>query len=142
MWTRIHPVFALGQLGIFVVSVGLLIGYGLGRVPFAVVHVSVLIKVAFMVGAIVTGSLWEHDVYGRWWFAYEFLVEDVMTANVFALHLGYLVIVYAWPGHIPVAVAILVFAYVLYAVNVGQYIVSHLRSRREAPYEPEAEIAA
>jgi len=48
---------------VFLFSLVLLVLYFLHVVPFAEVHLSVLIKIVFMIGAVVTGSLWEHDVY-------------------------------------------------------------------------------
>jgi 3-vinyl bacteriochlorophyllide hydratase len=122
VWTRIHPIFALGQLGAFVVSVGFLGAYFAGWVTFATVHESVLIKIALMIGAIVSGAFWEHDVFGPYWFAPEFFFEDAMTVNVFLLHLGYLAIVYTQPWDSSKAVLMLCLAYVVYLANVVQYI--------------------
>lgn len=130
IWTSIHPIFAIGQLGVFLVSVVLLGLYFAHIVPFALVHVSVLIKIGFMIGAIVTGSFWEHDVFGQWWFAHPLLVEDVMTANVFGLQIGYLVTYYGLPGNQRAIVAMLSLGYLIYALNAGQYILSHLRLNR------------
>jgi 3-vinyl bacteriochlorophyllide hydratase len=144
VWTRIHPVFAIGQLGVFLVSVVLFALYFLHMVPFTAVHDSVLMKIALMIGAIVTGSLWEHDVFGHWWFAYEFFIEDVMTLNVFLLHIGYLITVYVWPQTMPAVLAMLGVAYAVYALNVAQYIVSHMNMNRKADdvEVPKADIAA
>ena len=143
-WTLIHPIFAIGQLGVFLVSLVLLALYFAHDVSFRAVHASVLIKIAFMIGAVVTGSLWEHDVYGKWWFAHEFFIEDVMTANVFLLHIGYLITIYAFPGSMRASLAMLGVAYLAYGLNVGQYILSHLRFRQssEARRNRNQEIAA
>jgi 3-vinyl bacteriochlorophyllide hydratase len=122
MWTRIHPIFALGQLGAFVVSLGILIAYFAGAASFTAVHESVLIKIALMIGAIVTGALWEHDVYGPYWFAPEFFLEDAMTVNVFLLHIAYLIAVYSHPSEPIYALIMLGIAYVVYAANVAQYV--------------------
>ncbi len=122
MWTMIHPLFAIGQLLAFFVSVGLLIGFFRGAVAFHIVHVSVLIKIGLMVGAVVTGSLWEHDMYGFWWFAPEFLLEDVMTLIVFVFQLSYLAVVAFHPDFLAAIVMMLCIAYTVYVINVAQYI--------------------
>ncbi len=122
VWTKIHPIFAIGQLLAFFVSVGLLIGYFRGAVSIDVVHQSVLFKVALMVGAIVTGALWEKDVFGMYWFASEFLGEDTMTVNVFILHIGYLAMAIAHPENITAQIGTLIVAYTVYIANVAQYI--------------------
>jgi len=122
LWTRIHPVFALAQLAAFFVSVGLLIAYFRGAVSFDVVHQSVLIKVALMAGAIVTGALWEKDVFGKYWFAPEFMGEDTMTVNVFILHIAYLVMAVIHPENIVAQIGTLIMAYTVYIANVAQYV--------------------
>jgi 3-vinyl bacteriochlorophyllide hydratase len=136
LWTRIHPVFAISQLGVFVVSVALLALFALHVVPFTVVYLTVLLKIALMIGAIVTGALWEHDVFGEWWFAEEFFVEDVMTINVFLLHVGAVVFYFAQPGNLGAVAGLLVFAYVIYAINVAQYIIQHGSARKPAAANP------
>ncbi len=133
VWTKIHPIFAIGQLGVFLVSVTLLALYFLHVVPYEAVHISVLVKIALMLGAVITGSLWEHDVYGKWWFAHEFLIEDVMTANVFALHIGYLLMYYLAPDNTRAIFAMLGVAYGVYALNVAQYIHSHVNTMKNKP---------
>ena len=130
IWTRIHPIFAIGQLGAFAVSVVLLALYFLHLASFATVYLSVLIKIAFMIGAVVTGSLWEHDVFGPWWFAHDFFVEDVMTLNVFLLHIAFLVTAFKWPSNTNAVLGMLLFAYGIYALNVAQYIVQHRSQKR------------
>ena len=136
-WTRIHPIFAIGQLGVFLVSLVLLGLYAAHLAPFTSVFVSVLLKVALMIGAVVTGSLWEHDVYGKWWFAHEFFVEDVMTANVFWLHALVIATAYVVPGNTTLVLAFLAFAYLIYALNVAQYIVQHVGMQKRAVAERE-----
>lgn len=122
VWTKIHPIFALGQLLAFVVSVGLLFAYFRDGVSFDVVHESVLVKVALMLGAIVTGALWEKDVFGKYWFAPEFMGEDTMTVNVFILHIGYLVMAVTHPENITAQIGTLIIAYGVYIANVTQYV--------------------
>ncbi len=122
VWTKIHPVFALGQLLAFFVSVGLLISYFCGSVSIETVHQSVVIKVALMLGAIVTGALWEKDVFGAYWFAPEFMGEDTMTVNVFILHIGYLVMAVTHPENINAQLGTLIVAYGVYIANVAQYV--------------------
>jgi 3-vinyl bacteriochlorophyllide hydratase len=122
IWTKIHPVFALAQLFAFFVSVGLLVGYLRGGVAFDVVHASVLMKVALMIGAIVTGALWEKDVFGKYWFAPEFMAEDTMTVNVFILHIAYLVMAVTHPENVVAQIGTLIVAYSVYIANVAQYI--------------------
>ena len=90
--------------------------------PFHDVHVAVMIKIGLMVGAVITGSLWEHDVYGHWWFAPDFLVEDVMTLIVFITQISYIIMFYTHPTQMNAILSLLGLAYLLYFANVAQYI--------------------
>jgi 3-vinyl bacteriochlorophyllide hydratase len=123
IWTTIHPLFAIGQLLVFFVSIGFLIAYLKGAIHnYQIVNLTVLTKIGLMGGALVTGALWEHDVYGHWWFAPEFLVEDVMTVLVFVTQIAYLLMYYLHPGNMTAILTMLGIAYTMYFANVAQYI--------------------
>jgi 3-vinyl bacteriochlorophyllide hydratase len=135
VWTMIHPLFAIGQLLAFLVSVGLLIAFARGAVPFHTVHVSVLVKIGLMVGAVITGSLWERDVFGFFWFAPEFLFEDVMTLIVFIFQMSYLAMVALHPDRLNAIIGMLCVAYAVYLANVAQYIHRTQRDKQRAVAE-------
>jgi 3-vinyl bacteriochlorophyllide hydratase len=141
IWTKIHPIFAIGQLGVFAVSVVLLVLYFFHVTTFSTVFLSVLIKIAFMIGAVVTGSFWEKDIYGAWWFAYDYFIEDVMTLNVFLLHIAFLVTAYAFPNSTQAVISMLLVAYGVYFLNVIQYIVRH-SGNKKSDAEPSLATAA
>jgi 3-vinyl bacteriochlorophyllide hydratase len=122
IWTIVHPIFAIGQLLAFFVSVGFLVAYFLGHVSFNLVQITVLAKIALMFGALITGALWEHDVYGYWWFAPEFLQEDVMTLFVFITQMAYLAAYYSRASSSSAYIILLLLAYAIYFINVAQYI--------------------
>ena len=76
---------------VFVVSVSLLVAYTAAcNVPFTGWStLSVLVKIGLMVGAIDHGrAVGARRLRPKWWFAHEFIIEDVMTAQrLFAAHL-------------------------------------------------------
>jgi 3-vinyl bacteriochlorophyllide hydratase len=138
IWTLIHPLFAIGQLLAFVVSVSLFVAFLRNAVPFHVVHVSVLVKIGLMIGAVVSGAFWERDVFGFWWFAPEFLFEDVMTVIVFITQMTYLGVVYFHPDQTGVIVGVLASAYAIYLGNVAQYIHrTQQRKKEDASASPQ-----
>ena len=141
VWTKIHPIFALGQLLAFFVSVGLLVAYFMGRVSFSIVHDAVMTKIGLMVGAVITGALWEKDVFGSYWFAAEFLVEDVMTVNVFILQIAYVLMAYTHPNNLGVILWVLGLAYFVYIGNVAQYIMRTMNHGKK-PNPAALQIAA
>jgi 3-vinyl bacteriochlorophyllide hydratase len=141
VWTKIHPIFAIGQLFSFFVSVGYLIAFYRGAVDFHVVHLTVLIKIALMIGAVITGALWERDVFGYYWFAPEFLFEDVMTLIVFITQAGYLAAAYSHPDRTQFLAAFISVAYVIYIANVAQYVYRTHRMKVDGP-QAELDVAA
>ena len=58
---------------------------------FFAATVSILVKTLLLYAIMVTGALWEHDVFGRYLFAPAFFWEDVVSMLVLALHTAYLV---------------------------------------------------
>ena len=130
IWTRLHPPFAFAQLAVCIASVVLICLFFAGRVSFSVVHDSALLKIALMAGAVVTGSLWERAVYGYWWFAPQFFLEDLLTYVVALFQIGYLMVYYHSPDNLAANVAVLIVSYLAYVVNVTQYVLKHQVARR------------
>ncbi|MFY9779070.1 MAG: 2-vinyl bacteriochlorophyllide hydratase [Candidatus Baltobacteraceae bacterium] len=137
IWTKIHPPFAFAQLAAWIVSLILLGFFFAGRVPFGVVQISVLVKIALMAGAVVTGSFWERAVYGYWWFAPQFFFEDLFTYTVALFQIGYLIVYYSAPDNLSANVAVLLVTYFAYGVNVTQYIIKAANRRNVLVPVPE-----
>ena len=70
----------------------------------------------------VTGSIWEKDVFGKYLFADAFFWEDVVSMLVLALHTAYLgALITGWLG--PQALMLLALAaYASYVVNAAQFL--------------------
>ncbi len=130
IWTKLHLPFALGQLAVCAISVLLIAAFFAGYVPFSVVHASALLKISLMAGAVITGSLWEKDVYGFWWFAPQFFFEDLLTYVVALFQIGYLIVYYHQPNNLAANVAVLMVCYLAYIINVTQYVLKHRSARR------------
>jgi 3-vinyl bacteriochlorophyllide hydratase len=85
-------------------------------------QVSVLVKTLTLYTIMVTGSIWEKVVFGKWLFAPAFYWEDVFSMLVLALHTAYLLAVVTGAlgarGQMLLALA----AYFTYVINAGQFI--------------------
>jgi 3-vinyl bacteriochlorophyllide hydratase len=79
----------------------------------------------------VTGSIWEREVFGKWLFASAFFWEDMFSMLVLALHTAYLAA--WWSGALaPEALmALALAAYMTYVVNAGQFLVKLRAARLE-----------
>jgi 3-vinyl bacteriochlorophyllide hydratase len=128
-WTVVQGVLAPLQLLVMLGSAALLLRYLATGEGWSAAALSVVAKTALLYAIMVTGSLWERDVYGRWLFAPAFFWEDVVSMAVLALHTAYLAGL-AWPvlDHRGLAWLALA-AYAAYAVNATQFLLK-LRAAR------------
>lgn len=128
-WTLVQGVLAPFQFLVFIVSAGLVLRYlGTGE-GYGIATVSVVAKTAVLYAIMVTGSLWEKDVFGRYLFAEAFFWEDAVSMVVIALHTAYLVAL-ATGLFGPTALMLLALsAYATYVVNAAQFLLK-LRAAR------------
>ena len=131
-WTLVQGILAPLQ---FVVMIGsaVLIVYSLrtGDALFWA-DASVVLKTGLLFTIMVTGALWERDVYGQYLFADAFFWEDVVSMGVIALHTAYLI---ALLGNLLATEARLLLALVAYAaygVNAIQFLLKLRRARLDA----------
>jgi len=92
---------------------------------------SVVVKTLFLYAIMVTGCLWERDVFGRYLFARAFFWEDVMSMAVLALHSAYLVALLFKLADVRVQMMIALAAYAAYVINATQFLLKLRAARRE-----------
>ncbi len=131
-WTWVQAVLAPLQFLAFLVSLWLVLRYlqtGEGAVAATL---SVLIKTAFLYAIMVTGAIWEREVFGVWLFAHSFFWEDVVSMVVIALHTAYL---WAWlTGSLSLEgqMVLALVAYAAYAINALQFFLKLREARLTA----------
>ena len=129
-WTLVQGILAPLQFLVFLVSLGLVLRYLATGHGFEAAAISVAIKTVILYIIMVTGSLWEHDVYGRYLFAPAFWWEDAVSMVVLALHTAYLAsFLTDWlspNGQMWLALA----AYGTYVVNAAQFVLKLRAARR------------
>ncbi|PRY93237.1 3-vinyl bacteriochlorophyllide hydratase [Hasllibacter halocynthiae] len=121
-WTVVQGVLAPLQFAAFLVSLALMARWYAGAGAFGPAAWSVVAKTALLLTIMVTGSIWEKEVFGRWLFAPAFFWEDVVSMGVIALHLLYLAAFLGGllaPGPL---MALALAAYAAYAVNFVQFV--------------------
>jgi 3-vinyl bacteriochlorophyllide hydratase len=77
----------------------------------------------------VTGSLWEKHVFGKYLFAPAFFWEDAVSFIVIALHTAYLIGLLTGTMSETGLLWLALVAYATYVVNAGQFLLK-LRSAR------------
>jgi 3-vinyl bacteriochlorophyllide hydratase len=128
-WTLVQGVLAPLQFLVFLVSLALVLRtMATGEGAFAA-HLSIIVKTLVLYTIMVTGSLWEKDVFGKYLFAPAFFWEDAVSFIVIALHTAYLVCLLtgALSEHNLFILALA--AYATYVVNAAQFILK-LRAAR------------
>jgi 3-vinyl bacteriochlorophyllide hydratase len=122
VWTLVQGILAPLQFLVFLVSLALVLRYLWTGEGYVAATVSIVVKTFVLYTIMVTGSIWEKVVFGKWLFAPAFFWEDVFSFVVIALHTLYL-----WAlltGSLPPAeqMAIALAAYAVYVVNAAQFL--------------------
>ena len=129
-WTLVQGLLAPLQFAVFLVSLCLVLHALLTGHGTALASASVLVKTLVLYTIMVTGSLWEHDVYGRYLFAPAFFWEDAVSMVVLALHTVYVATqLTGWLDASQTLVLALV-AYASYVVNATQFVLKLRAARR------------
>lgn len=121
-WTLVQGVLAPVQFLVFLVSLALVLRFLATGQGQEAATVSVVIKTLTLYTIMVTGCIWEKDVFGVWLFAPAFYWEDVFSMAVLALHTAYLVVVFAGWMSPRQQMLLALAAYATYLVNAGQFI--------------------
>jgi 3-vinyl bacteriochlorophyllide hydratase len=118
---------------VFLVSLALVLRYLATGEGLAAATLSIVVKTLVLYAIMITGSIWEKAVFGRYLFARPFFWEDVVSILVLALHtayLGALVLGSLDPrGQMFLALA----AYASYVVNAAQFVLKLRAARLERP---------
>ncbi|MFN3688596.1 2-vinyl bacteriochlorophyllide hydratase [Salinarimonas sp.] len=128
-WTLVQGVLAPVQFLVCLVSIALIARYLATGEGYALATASIVVKTLTLYTIMVTGAIWEKEVFGVYLFAKPFFWEDVVSFGVIALHSFYLVALFTGilssAGEMVVALA----AYAAYVVNAVQFVLK-LRAGR------------
>ena len=122
VWTLVQGVLAPVQFVVFLVSLSLVLRFLATGQGQDAATISVVVKTVTLYTIMVTGCIWEKDVFGVWLFAPSFYWEDVFSMLVLALHTAYLVAL-ATAALSPRQLMLLALAaYAAYVINAGQFV--------------------
>ena len=132
-WTIVQAVLAPIQFVVFLVSLVLVLRYLQTGDGALAATWSVVCKTGLLYTLMVTGAIWEKEVFGCYLFARPFFWEDAVSMIVIALHTAYL---YAFvTGSLPLREQMLIAlaAYAAYVVNAAQFVLKLRAARRAEP---------
>ncbi len=121
-WTLVQGVLAPLQFLVFLVSLVLVLRWLATGEGYAVAVASVVVKTFVLYTIMVTGSIWEKDVFGVYLFARPFFWEDVFSMAVLALHTAYLIALAAGAATPRELMALALAAYAAYVINAAQFV--------------------
>lgn len=92
---------------------------------------SVVVKTCALYAIMVTGSIWEREIFGRYLFAPAFFWEDAVSLVVLALHTAYLAAALTGALTVHGQLLLALVAYASYVFNAAQFVLK-LRAARLA----------
>lgn len=129
-WTLVQGILAPLQFIVFLVSLILVLKYLMTGEGYIAANISVILKTMVLYTIMVTGSIWEKEVFGQYLFAGPFFWDDVVSMGVLALHTAYLAgLLLGWSGQTLMMTALA--AYASYVVNAGQFLWKLRLAKRE-----------
>jgi 3-vinyl bacteriochlorophyllide hydratase len=134
-WTVVQGVLAPVQFAIFLGSLALVLRFlATGSGEWLAVA-SVVIKTLALYAIMVTGSIWERKVFGRYLFAPMFFWEDVFSMLVLALHTAYLAALATGALGVRSLMLLALAAYAAYAINATQFVLKLRAARRHTAWQ-------
>lgn len=135
-WTLVQGILAPVQFLVFLVSLVLVVRFLMTGHGEAAATGSVIAKTGMLYLIMVTGSIWEREIFGKYLFAPAFFWEDAISMIVLALHTIYLLALFGgWlDAHGLMLLALL--AYGTYVVNAGQFLLKLRAARLDETYWP------
>ncbi|WP_375412459.1 2-vinyl bacteriochlorophyllide hydratase [uncultured Bradyrhizobium sp.] len=141
-WTLVQGILAPVQFAVFLISLALVVRYLTSGDGFPIATASIVIKTLLLYAIMITGSIWEREVFGCYLFAPAFFWEDVFSFLVLALHTAYLVALLAGIGDPRQQMLLALAAYASYVVNATQFVLKLRAARRDERMAPSAASTA
>src|SRR3954471_11561635 len=121
-WTLVQGILAPVQFVVFLASLCLVLRYLATGEGLGLATASVVVKTLTLYAIMITGCIWEREVFGRYLFAPAFFWEDVFSMLVLALHTAYLAALFTGWLTPTEQILLALAAYASYAINATQFL--------------------
>ena len=129
IWTTVQGVLAPLQFIIFVISLGLVIRYLVNGTGYDVATWSIIFKTIVLYVIMITGAIWEKNVFGQYLLAPAFFWEDIFSFLVIGLHTSSLWALFTGALTPNQLIWLALVAYASYLINAVQFVLK-LRAAR------------
>jgi 3-vinyl bacteriochlorophyllide hydratase len=136
-WTLVQGILAPVQFLVFLVSVCLVLRYLVTGEGLSAATISVVIKTFVLYTIMVTGAIWEKQVFGCYLFARPFFWEDVFSMLVIGLHTAYLFSLVTGNLTAREQMLLALAAYTTYLINAAQFLLKLRAARLERVSVPQ-----
>jgi 3-vinyl bacteriochlorophyllide hydratase len=130
-WTMVQGILAPLQFAVFLISLTLVMRYLASGQGLGAATASVVLKTVVLYVIMVTGAIWERDVFGRYLFAPAFFWEDVVSMLVLALHTAYLIALFSGAVDAERQMWLALAAYSSYVINATQFVLKLRAARKQ-----------
>lgn len=141
-WTLVQGILAPVQFVIFIISLWLVIRYLLTGLGEDAATASIVIKTLALYTIMVTGAIWEKDVFGQYLFAHAFYWEDMVSMLVLALHTAYLIALFTGALSVTSLMLLALAAYAAYVINAAQFVLKLRTARLQSPHHQRLDSSA
>lgn len=121
-WTAVQGFLAAFQFIVFLVSLLLVMHTLVTGNGAYFANASVIFKTIVLYTIMVTGAIWEKEVFGQYLFAPAFLWEDAVSFVVIALHTAYVYALITGSLSQNNLMLLVLAAYATYALNAAQFL--------------------
>ncbi len=135
-WTLVQGILAPVQFVICIVSVVLVLRFLMTGDGYMAATLSIIAKTMALYLIMVTGAIWEKEVFGQYLLAPAFFWEDVVSFGVIALHTAYLLALFTGWLDATQLMALALVAYAAYVVNAVQFLWKLRMARLSAQAAP------
>ncbi len=122
VWTKVQAVLAPLQFLVCFASIGFVVSYLHTGDGYIIATLSILFKTAILYLIMITGAIWEKEVFGQYLLAPAFFWEDIVSFFVIFFHLVYLVALFSGKFSPQSQMLLALFAYALYFINAAQFL--------------------
>jgi 3-vinyl bacteriochlorophyllide hydratase len=132
-WTLVQGVLAPVQFVICIASAVLVVRFLMTGDGYWAANASVIVKTLALFTIMVTGAIWEKEVFGQYLLAPAFFWEDMVSFLVILLHAVYVVAMLAGSMSPDQLMIVALIAYTVYIVNAVQFVWKLRQARLSMP---------
>ena len=132
LWTKVQAVLAPLQFLVCFASIGFVVSYLYTGDGYLIATLSILFKTTILYLIMITGAIWEKEVFGQYLLAPAFFWEDIVSFFVIALHTAYVLFLIINIISAEKLMWLALVAYSAYFVNALQFLIKFRLGRNNS----------